>query len=133
MSLGLLYYLVITISDFGLLLKTVAVVTMLIWSGITVVLIGCWLNEYDEDEKNKDPLLMKLNLKRFITVMLVLLFTLPLIPSKKDMIIIAGLSLTEDTIKKTSVELGKTIPSLVELLNDEIREMKEEIKKDDNK
>ena len=126
MSYGGIYYL-ISISDS---IRDVLVgVNMVAGTGV-FVLLSVWGSSHDRiswDGSRKEEL-KELNRRWRLRIgLLTLLFgcsvaTYSLIPSKKDAIIIAGLSYGSDTIDSTLEPLGKLPPKLLKLINQELDE-----------
>lgn len=115
MNLGLLYYL-ITIASFASGFFSV----LLGLSIISFVIITISL--FDSDKK--DRLHTVLKDARSISLVLILISALitALVPNKKDMLIISGLTIGNESIAKTVDSTLKVAPELIELLRKELKQ-----------
>lgn len=138
MNLGIMYYLLITVTAFG---TTFGIASWLI-IGLWICGIGIsWMIHFEISEKEQKEVLprIKWHFKTWLACLAVVIVVTSIIPSKKDMIIIAGLTMTNETIKNTAIELKDTVPALAKLINDEIAKLSKEVtseiqeKKDESK
>lgn len=118
MSLGLMYYLLTIVGSLSLIFGILAFLT----SVFTVVFVGVFLWHYFETYRNADAeedyKKIKLITPKAIKVTAVLLTLSILVPSKNDLVVIAGLNVTETAVKQAAN--SDIAAKALELVNQEL-------------
>ena len=118
MSLGLMYYLLTIVGGlsliFGILAFTAMVFTVIITIAFMLHYFGSDRNAKEEKAYER----IKLVAPKAIKVTVVLLALRILVPSKTDLAIIAGLNVTETTVKQ--IANSDTAAKALELINQEL-------------
>ena len=129
MDYGLLYYLITVVDTlrgaFSFVLPTMIVLTIC----AIVLSISFWAEGWID----KKTLLVywKKGLKYVIPLVVVSVMALTFIPEKKDLLVITGLALGSGAITETSKGLGEVAPTLVKLINKEVKDLLDEGGKDE--
>lgn len=118
MSLGLMYYLLSVVGSLSLVLKILASMATV----FTVIITFAFMFYYFDSDRNakeeKEYERIKLVAPKAIKVTAVLLTLSILIPSKNDLVIIAGLNVTEAAVKQaTNSDIAA---KALELVNQEL-------------
>lgn len=124
MNLGLLYYLVGLLDGVNTFLGVVCFFSGIIFLIFLVFYIIFQFNEDYEIDERQEKMSRKWT-KIFLVVFLISCIHF-FIPTKKEALIIAGLTMADSPLKKTAIELQDTFPDLVRLINKEIKEQLEE-------
>ena len=118
MSLGLMYYLLSVIGSLSLVLKILASMATV----FTVIITFAFMLYYFDSERNakkeKEYERIKLVAPKAIKVTAVLLTLSILMPSKNDLVIIAGLNVTETAVKQAAN--SDIAAKALELVNQEL-------------
>lgn len=118
MSLGLMYYLLTIVGGLSLIFGILAFTAMVF---TVIITIAFMLHYFDGDRNAKEEKAyerIKLVAPKAIKVTVVLLALRILVPSKTDLAIIAGLNITETTVKQ--IANSDTAAKALELVNQEL-------------
>nr|DAX40239.1 MAG TPA: hypothetical protein [Caudoviricetes sp.]DAX53370.1 MAG TPA: hypothetical protein [Caudoviricetes sp.] len=118
MSLGLMYYLLTIVGGLSLIFGILAFTAMVF---TVIITIAFMLHYFDSDRNAKEEKTyerIKLVAPKAIKVTAVLLAIRILVPSKTDLAIIAGLNVTETTVKQ--IANSDTAAKALELINQEL-------------
>lgn len=118
MSLGLMYYLLTIVGGLSLIFGILAFTAMVF---TVIITIAFMLHYFDSDRNAKEEKTyerIKLVAPKAIKVTAVLLAIRILVPSKTDLAIIAGLNVTETTVKQ--IANSDTAAKALELVNQEL-------------
>ena len=118
MSLGLMYYLLTIVGSLSLIFGILAFTAMVF---TVIIIIAFMLHYFDSDRNAKEEKTyerIKLVAPKAIKVTAVLLALRILVPSKTDLAIIAGLNVTETTVKQ--IANSDTAAKALELINQEL-------------
>lgn len=118
MSLGLMYYLLTIVGGLSLIFGILAFTAMVF---TVIITIAFMLHYFDSDRNAKEEKTyerIKLVAPKAIKVTAVLLALRILVPSKTDLAIIAGLNVTETTVKQ--IANSDTAAKALELINQEL-------------
>lgn len=118
MSLGLMYYLLTIVGGLSLIFGILAFTAMVF---TVIITIAFMLHYFDGDRNAKEEKAyerIKLVAPKAIKVTVVLLALRILVPSKTDLAIIAGLNVTETTVKQ--IANSDTAAKALELVNQEL-------------
>nr|DAX47695.1 MAG TPA: hypothetical protein [Caudoviricetes sp.] len=118
MSLGLMYYLLTIVGGLSLIFGILAFTAMVF---TVIITIAFMLHYFDGDRNAKEEKAyerIKLVAPKAIKVTVVLLALRILVPSKTDLAIIAGLNVTETTVKQ--IANSDTAAKALELINQEL-------------
>lgn len=118
MSLGLMYYLLTIVGGLSLIFGILAFTAMVF---TVIITIAFMLHYFDSDRNAKEEKTyerLKLVAPKAIKVTAVLLAIRILVPSKTDLAIIAGLNVTETTVKQ--IANSDTAAKALELINQEL-------------
>lgn len=118
MSLGLMYYLLTIVGGLSLIFGILAFMAMVF---TVIITIAFMLHYFDSDRNAKEEKTyerIKLVAPKAIKVTAVLLAIRILVPSKTDLAIIAGLNVTETTVKQ--IANSDTAAKALELINQEL-------------
>lgn len=118
MSLGLMYYLLTIVGGLSLIFGILAFTAMVF---TVIITIAFMLHYFDSDRNAKEEKVyerIKLVAPKAIKVTVVLLAIRILVPSKTDLAIIAGLNITETTVKQ--IANSDTAAKALELINQEL-------------
>ena len=118
MSLGLMYYLLTIVGSLSLVFGILAFTAMVF---TVIITIAFMLHYFDGDRNAKEEKAygrIKLVAPKAIKVTVVLLALRILVPSKTDLAIIAGLNVTETTVKQ--IANSDTAAKALELINQEL-------------
>ena len=118
MSLGLMYYLLTIVGGLSLIFGILAFTAMVF---TVIITIAFMLHYFDGDRNTKEEKAyerIKLVAPKAIKVTVVLLALRILVPSKTDLAIIAGLNVTETTVKQ--IANSDTAAKALELINQEL-------------
>lgn len=118
MSLGLMYYLLTIVGGLSLIFGILAFTAMVF---TVIITIAFMLHYFDGDRNAKEEKAyerIKLVAPKAIKVTAVLLALRILVPSKTDLAIIAGLNVTETTVKQ--IANSDTAAKALELVNQEL-------------
>ena len=118
MSLGLMYYLLTIVGGLSLVFGILAFMAMVF---TVIITIAFMLHYFDSDRNAKEEKTyerIKLVAPKAIKVTAVLLAIRILVPSKTDLAIIAGLNVTETTVKQ--IANSDTAAKALELINQEL-------------
>lgn len=118
MSLGLMYYLLTIVGGLSLVFGILAFTAMVF---TVIITIAFMLHYFDGDRNAKEEKAyerIKLVAPKAIKVTVVLLALRILVPSKTDLAIIAGLNVTETTVKQ--IANSDTAAKALELVNQEL-------------
>lgn len=118
MSLGLMYYLLTIVGGLSLIFGILAFTAMVF---TVIIIIAFMLHYFDGDRNAKEEKAyerIKLVAPKAIKVTVVLLALRILVPSKTDLAIIAGLNVTETTVKQ--IANSDTAAKALELINQEL-------------
>lgn len=118
MSLGLMYYLLTIVGGLSLIFGILAFTAMVF---TVIITIAFMLHYFDGDRNAKEEKAyerIKLVAPKAIKVTVVLLAIRILVPSKTDLAIIAGLNVTETTVKQ--IANSDTAAKALELINQEL-------------
>lgn len=118
MSLGLMYYLLTIVGGLSLIFGILAFTAMVF---TVIITIAFMLHYFDGDRNAKEEKAyerIKLVAPEAIKVTVVLLALRILVPSKTDLAIIAGLNVTETTVKQ--IANSDTAAKALELINQEL-------------
>jgi len=118
MSLGLMYYLLTIVGGLSLIFGILAFTAMVF---TVIITIAFMLHYFDGDRNAKEEKAyerIKLVAPKAIKVTVVLLAIRILVPSKTDLAIIAGLNITETTVKQ--IANSDTAAKALELVNQEL-------------
>ena len=118
MSLGLMYYLLTIVGGLSLIFGILAFTAMVF---TVIITIAFMLHYFDGDRNAKEEKAyerIKLVVPKAIKVTVVLLTIRILVPSKTDLAIIAGLNVTETTVKQ--IANSDTAAKALELINQEL-------------
>ena len=118
MSLGLMYYLLTIVGGLSLIFGILAFTAMVF---TVIITIAFMLHYFDSDRNAKEEKTyerIKLVAPKAIKVTAVLLAIRILVPSKTDLAIIAGLNITETTVKQ--IANSDTAAKALELINQEL-------------
>lgn len=118
MSLGLMYYLLTIVGGLSLIFGILAFMAMVFTVIITIVFM---LHYFDGDRNAKEEKAyerIKLVAPKAIKITAVLLALSILVPSKTDLTIMAGLNVTETTVKQ--IANSDTAAKALELINQEL-------------
>jgi hypothetical protein len=118
MSLGLMYYLLTIVGGLSLIFGILAFTAMVF---TVIITIAFMLHYFDGDRNAKEEKTyerIKLVAPKAIKVTVVLLALRILVPSKTDLAIIAGLNVTETTVKQ--IANSDTAAKALELINQEL-------------
>lgn len=118
MSLGLMYYLLTIVGGLSLIFGILAFTAMVF---TVIITIAFMLHYFDSDRNAKEEKAyerIKLVAPKAIKVTAVLLALRILVPSKTDLAIIAGLNVTETTVKQ--IANSDTAAKALELVNQEL-------------
>jgi hypothetical protein len=131
MNLGIMYYLLITVTSFGQTSSVVSGLVLSLW-GVGIVGYSIYYSDMHTEDKGREAAYerLKWHTKRWLSFLSIFVVLYSVIPTKKDMIIVAGLTMTNETLKNTAIELKDTVPALVKLINKEISELEKEVKEE---
>lgn len=118
MSLGLMYYLLTIVGGLSLIFGILAFTAMVF---TVIITIAFMLHYFDSDRNAKEEKTyerIKLVAPKAIKVTAILLALRILVPSKTDLAIIAGLNVTETTVKQ--IANSDTAAKALELINQEL-------------
>ena len=118
MSLGLMYYLLTIVGGLSLIFGILAFTAMVF---TVIITIAFMLHYFDGDRNAKEEKAyerIKLVAPKAIKVTVVLLALRILVPSKTDLAIMAGLNITETTVKQ--IANSDTAAKALELINQEL-------------
>lgn len=118
MSLGLMYYLLTIVGGLSLIFGILAFTAMVF---TVIITIAFMLHYFDGDRNAKEEKAyerIKLVAPKAIKVTVVLLALRILVPSKTDLAIMAGLNVTETTVKQ--IANSDTAAKALELINQEL-------------
>lgn len=118
MSLGLMYYLLTIVGGLSLIFGILAFMAMVF---TVIITIAFMLHYFDSDRNAKEEKTyerIKLVAPKAIKVTAVLLAIRILVPSKTDLAIIAGLNVTETTVKQ--IANSDTAAKALALVNQEL-------------
>ena len=118
MSLGLMYYLLTIVGGLSLIFGILAFTAMVF---TVIITIAFMLHYFDGDRNAKEEKAyerIKLVAPKAIKVTVVLLAIRILVPSKTDLAIMAGLNVTETTVKQ--IANSDTAAKALELINQEL-------------
>lgn len=118
MNLGIVYYVTTCLSGF----RTICLVADGTLGVALVVFFAMFLDSictsYAETRKNRGT--YKKFLKMAVIGLMISTTLTAIVPCKRDILVIAGLSLASESITKTAAELSNTFPSLIKWINTEI-------------
>lgn len=118
MSLGLMYYLLTIVGSLSLIFGILAFMAMVFTVIITIAFMLHYFNSDRATKEDKKYERIKLVAPKAIKVTAVLLALRILVPSKTDLAIIAGLNVTETTVKQ--IANSDTAAKALELINQEL-------------
>ena len=118
MSLGLMYYLLTIVGGLSLIFGILAFTAMVFTVIITIAFMLLYFDGDRNAKEEKAYERIKLVAPKAIKVTVVLLALRILVPSKTDLAIIAGLNVTETTVKQ--IANSDTAAKALELVNQEL-------------
>ena len=118
MSLGLMYYLLTIVGSLSLIFGILAFMAMVFTVIITIAFMKFYFDSDRTTKEDKKYERIRFVIPKAIKVTAVLLAIRILVPSKTDLAIIAGLNITETTVKQ--IANSDTAAKALELINQEL-------------